>query len=287
MTTKNYLYIYAKSFNWSGFFLPKKIYYKCSVLYDFCRTIDNIADQNKDLESKKRELEEYRKKFEQKNKDDHVIKNMWNLMNEKNISKKIVEDLFDGVNSDLKEEVRIKTEKELLIYSYRVAGTVGLMMAKIFDVKKKESLQRAIDLGIAMQLTNIARDVIEDEKRNRIYLIKSSNDIFKSIKNIILKADSFYDSSFEGIKDIPLRSRFSIIVARRVYRQIGKKILDVKDIESYRKAGKIYVSNFGKIIQTLFSLKDLIILFFIKKKKHEKEIEYNLINEDIGLNERI
>ena len=138
-----------------------------------------------------------------------------------------------------------------------------------------------------MQLTNIARDVIEDEKRNRIYLIKSSNDIFKSIKNIILKADSFYDSSFEGIKDIPLRSRFSIIVARRVYRQIGKKILDVKDIESYRKAGKIYVSNFGKIIQTLFSLKDLIILFFIKKKKHEKEIEYNLINEDIGLNERI
>ena len=287
MTTKNYLSIYAKSFNWSGFFLPKKIYYKCSVLYDFCRTIDNIADQNKDLESKKRELEEYRKKFEQKNKDDHVIKNMWNLMNEKNISKKIVEDLFDGVNSDLKEEVRIKTEKELLIYSYRVAGTVGLMMAKIFDVKKKESLQRAIDLGIAMQLTNIARDVIEDEKRNRIYLIKSSNDIFKSIKNIILKADSFYDSSFEGIKDIPLRSRFSIIVARRVYRQIGKKILDVKDIESYRKAGKIYVSNFGKIIQTLFSLKDLIILFFIKKKKHEKEIEYNLINEDIGLNERI
>ena len=287
MTTKNYLSIYAKSFNWSGFFLPKKIYYKCSVLYDFCRTIDNIADQNKDLEIKKKELGEFRKKFEQKNKDDGVIKNMWDLMNEKNISKKIVEDLFDGINSDLKKEVRIETEKELLIYSYRVAGTVGLMMAKIFDVKKKESLQRAIDLGIAMQLTNIARDVIEDEKRNRIYLIKSSNDIFKSIKNIILKADSFYDSSFEGIKDIPLRSRFSIIVARRVYRQIGKKILDVKDIESYRKAGKIYVSNFGKIIQTLFSLKDLIILFFIKKKKHEKEIEYNLINEDIGLNERI
>ena len=52
MNTKNYLSIYAKSFNWSGFFLPKKIYYKCSVLYDFCRTIDNIADQNKDLEIK-------------------------------------------------------------------------------------------------------------------------------------------------------------------------------------------------------------------------------------------
>ena len=287
MTTKNYLSIYAKSFNWSGFFLPKKIYYKCSVLYDFCRTIDNIADQNKDLEIKKKELEEFRKKFEQKDKNDSVIKNMWNLMSERNISKKIVDDLFDGVNSDLKKEVRIETEKELLIYSYRVAGTVGLMMAKIFGVKKKESLQRAIDLGIAMQLTNIARDVVEDEKKNRVYLIKSSNDIFKSIKNIILKADSFYDSSFEGIRDIPLNSRFSIIVARRVYRQIGKKILDKKDIQNYRRSGKIYVSNFGKIIQTLFSLKDLIILFFLKKKKYEKELEYNLISEDIGLNERI
>jgi phytoene synthase len=287
MTTKNYLSIYAKSFNWSGFFLPKKIYYKCSVLYDFCRTIDNIADQNKDLEIKKKELEEFRKKFEQKDKNDSVIKNMWNLMSERNISKKIVDDLFDGVNSDLKKEVRIETEKELLIYSYRVAGTVGLMMAKIFGVKKKESLQRAIDLGIAMQLTNIARDVVEDEKKNRVYLIKSSNDIFKSIKNIILKADSFYDSSFEGIRDIPLNSRFSIIVARRVYRQIGKKILDKKDIQNYRRSGKIYVSNFGKVIQTLFSLKDLIILFFLKKKKYEKELEYNLISEDIGLNERI
>ena len=287
MTTKNYLSIYAKSFNWSGFFLPKKIYYKCSVLYDFCRTIDNIADQNKDLEIKKKELEEFRKKFEQKDKNDSVIKNMWNLMSERNISKKIVDDLFDGVNSDLKKEVRIETEKELLIYSYRVAGTVGLMMAKIFGVKKKESLQRAIDLGIAMQLTNIARDVVEDEKKNRVYLIKNSSDVFKSIKNIILKADSFYDSSFEGIRDIPLNSRFSIIVARRVYRQIGKKILDKKDIQNYRQSGKIYVSNFGKVIQTLFSLKDLIILFFLKKKKYEKELEYNLISEDIGLNERI
>ena len=137
MTTKNYLSIYAKSFNWSGFFLPKKIYYKCSVLYDFCRTLDNIADQNKDLEIKKKELGQFRNKFEQKNQEDRVIKNMWDLMNEKSISKKIVEDLFDGINSDLKNEVKIETEKELLIYSYRVAGTVGLMMAKIFGVKKK------------------------------------------------------------------------------------------------------------------------------------------------------
>ena len=287
MTTKNYLSIYAKSFNWSGFFLPKKIYSKCSILYDFCRTIDNIADQNVELEIRKKELQEFKTKFEQRNKNDSVIKNMWDLMDKRNISKKIVDDLFDGVNSDLKKEVRIKTEKELLVYSYRVAGTVGLMMAKIFGVEKRESLQRAIDLGIAMQLTNIARDVVEDEKKNRTYLIKESKDTFLDIKNTISKADTFYDSSFEGIKDIPLSCRFSIIVARRLYRHIGKKILEKKDITNYEKAGKIYVSNFSKIIQTILSLVDLIRLFFIRPKEYEKKIEYNLINEDISLNERI
>ena len=56
---------------------------------------------------------------------------------------------------------------------------------------------------------------------------------------------------------------------------------------NYKKAGKIYVSNFGKIIQTILSLWDLVVLFFIKQKKHEKENEYNLINEDIGLNGKI
>ena len=287
MTTKNYLSIYAKSFNWSGFFLPKKIYSKCSILYDFCRTIDNIADQNVELEIRKKELQEFKTKFEQRNKNDSVIKNMWDLMNEKNISKKIVDDLFDGVNSDLKKEVKIKSKKELLVYSYRVAGTVGLMMAKIFGVQKKESLQRAIDLGIAMQLTNIARDVVEDEKRNRTYLIEESKDTFLNIRNTISKADTFYDNSFEGIKDIPLRCRFSIIVARRIYRHIGKKILEKKDIANYKKAGKIYVSNFSKIIQTILSLLDLIKLFFIRSKEYENKIEYNLINEDIRLNERI
>ena len=287
MTTKNYLSIYAKSFNWSGFFLPKKIYFKCSVLYDFCRTIDNIADQSLGLEMKKKELQAFKKKFEEKSENNSVIKNMWNLMEERNISRKIVEDLFDGVNSDLKKEVRIKTEKELLIYSYRVAGTVGLMMAKIFGVKKKESLQRAIDLGIAMQLTNISRDVIEDRKNNRTYFIEKSKDTFLDIKNTISKAETFYESSFEGIKDIPFSCRFSIIVARRVYRHIGKKILEKKDIVSYEKAGKIYVSNFEKIIQTILSLADLIKLFFVRPGEYKQKMEYNLICEEISLNERI
>jgi phytoene synthase len=283
MNTKNYLSIYAKSFNWSGFFLPKKIYYKCSVLYDFCRTIDNIADQNKDLEIKKKELGEFRKKFEQKNKDDGVIKNMWDLMNEKNISKKIVEDLFDGINSDLKKEVRIETEKELLIYSYRVAGTVGLMMAKIFGVKKKESLQRAIDLGIAMQLTNIARDVLEDKNRNRKYI----NSNFETIEDTIKFADIFYKRSFSAISEIPFLSRFAILVARRVYREIGNEILKKKNMENYKSAGKIYVSSLGKFNQTILSILDMFNLYYSKKDNEIERKEHTLIKEEINLDERI
>ena len=287
MSTKNYLSIYAKSFNWSGFFLPKNIYTKCSKLYDFCRTVDNIADQEASLDYKKKELIKFRTNFENKDFKNEVIKNMWELIDEFNISQKIVADLFDGVESDIRKEVKIKNEKELFIYSYRVAGTVGLMMAKIFNIKKKESLQRAMYLGIAMQLTNIARDVIEDGKKNRVYLVNYTKDTLVNIKKIIYTADTFYNSSFVGIKDIPLSCRFSIIVARRVYRQIGNKIFNIKDINTYKKSGKIYVSNFGKILQTIFSIFDFIILFFSISKKLDKKYEYNLINEDISLDERI
>ena len=134
---KNYLTIYAKSFNWAGFFLPKKVYKKCSSLYDFCRTIDDIADQELTLEIKIKQFKEFKNNFENKDFKNQIIKNMYELINDTMISKKIVYDLFDGVESDLKNEVKISSKKELLIYSYRVAGTVGLMMAKILKVKKQ------------------------------------------------------------------------------------------------------------------------------------------------------
>ena len=104
MSNKNYLSIYAKSFNWAGFFLPKTTYQKCSALYDFCRTIDNIADDQGELETKKKNLSTFKNDFINKNYDNIIIKNMWDLMGHHFISKKIVEDLFYGVESDLKKK---------------------------------------------------------------------------------------------------------------------------------------------------------------------------------------
>ena len=281
--TQNFLSIYAKSFNWAGFFLNKKIYQNSSNLYDFCRTLDDIADQDLELEIKKRKFKEFKNDFLDKNLRNVTIKKIYGLIKNFDISKTIILDLFDGVESDLKENVKFNSNKELIIYSYRVAGTVGLMMAKILKVSSKNSLKAAIDLGIAMQLTNIARDVIEDSKMNRSYI----NSNFESIIKTLKLADSFYESSFKSIKEIPLSSRFAILVARRVYREIGNKILNKKNMDNYKNSGKIYVSNFGKINQTLLSIFDLIKLVFSKPSEHLKKDEHNIINEQINLNERI
>lgn len=283
MLTKNYLAIYAKSFNWAGFFLPKKTYEKCSALYDFCREADNIADDENKIEIKKDNFIKFRNNFVNKNYDDSVIKNMWDLINEFSISTKIVDDLFEGINSDIKEHVKLNSKKELLIYSYRVAGTVGLMMAKILNVHKEQSLKSAIDLGIAMQLTNISRDVMEDKKNNRFYI----NESFEDIKTTIKLSEKFYENSFCSIKEIPLSFRFSILVARRVYRKIGYKILNKRNLENYKKSGKIYVSNIEKIIETFLSIFDLIKLSLISKNDNNINHDHNLINEEINLNERI
>ena len=283
MTNQNYLSIYAKSFNWAGFFLPKQTYQKCSALYDFCRVADNIADDNDTIESKKNKFKNFESNFNNKNFDDPIIKNMWDLVDEFNISLIIINDLFEGIKSDIKEKVKLNSKKELLIYSYRVAGTVGLLMAKILKVSKKSSLMSAIDLGIAMQLTNISRDVVEDLNNNRSYI----NENFEEIKSTLMLAEKFYENSFHSISKIPISFRFAILVARRIYRKIGYKILKKKNLENYRKSGKIYVSNLEKVIETFLSVFDLIKLVLIHKNDDHIEHDHLLINEELNLDERI
>ena len=73
MSDKNYLSVYAKSFNWAGFFLPKKTYKKCSALYDFCRVADNIADDEEKLEVKEIKFKQFKKDFVQKNFDNQIV----------------------------------------------------------------------------------------------------------------------------------------------------------------------------------------------------------------------
>jgi phytoene synthase len=134
-----------------------------------------------------------------------------------------------------------------------------------------------------MQLTNISRDVIEDLNNGRSYIDES----FEEIKSTIKLADNFYENSFYSIKEIPLSFRFSILIARRIYRKIGYKILNKRNLENYKKFGKIYVSNFEKLLETILSIFDLIRLFLINKNDDDIQHNHFLINEEIDLNERI
>jgi len=295
MTKKNYLALFAKSFNWAGFFLPKNVYHDCSKLYAFCRVLDDLVDEKIKLELRIKRFNEIKsifnknyeinnnKKILDQNEHEIIVKDMIILAEDNNIKRIILDDLIEGVGSDLKKKVYLRSVKDLLVYSYRVAGSVGLMMAKILNVNDTRSLKGAIDLGIAMQLTNIARDVTEDQKMNRQYIKPD----FENIEATLKLADLFYESSFTSINKIPFKYRFAIIVARRVYRQIGRKIMQKKNMESYEKSGKIYVNNFGKIYQTILSLFDFILLLLKDVETHQRIEEHKIISEEINLDERI
>ena len=294
MNKKNYLAIFAKSFNWAGFFLPKKIYEDSAKLYAFCRVLDDIADKETDLDSKIRSFDEMRnflkkyydtdnKEIFSSNENEKIVHDVTTLAKNNNIKKIILEDLVDGVASDLKKRIHIRSIKDLLVYCYRVAGTVGLMMSKILMVNDRRAFKGAIDLGIAMQLTNIARDVIEDKKMNREYIKPD----FENIQATLKLADMFYESSFSSIQKIPFRYKFSIVVARRIYRQIGRKILKKGNMENYEKSGKIYVNNFEKIYHTIISIIDLILVYLKEIESHQRAKEHAIISQEVDLDERI
>ena len=295
MTEKNYLAHFAKSFNWAGFFLPKNIYNDCSKIYAFCRVLDDLVDEKTSLELRTDRFNKiknvFEKAYEKTNSDKSlihqyeygsIVNDMIMIAYNNNIKKVILNDLIEGVGSDLKSKVYLRSVKDLLLYSYRVAGTVGLIMAKILNVNDTRSLKGAIDLGIAMQLTNIARDVIEDQKMNRQYIKPD----FENIEATLKLADMFYESSFSSIKNIPFKYRFAIIVARRVYRQIGRKIIKKGNMDNYEKSGKIYINYFGKIFQTFLSLFDLMILFLKNIEPHQRKREHEIISEDVSIDER-
>jgi phytoene synthase len=294
MMKKNYLALFAKSFNWAGFFLPRKIYDDCTTLYAFCRVLDDIGDEKNNLDTKIEKFNELKKffkiSFDLNNNDrsssyenEKIILDIITLAENNKIKRIVIEDLIDGVASDLKKRIHIRLVKDLLVYSYRVAGTVGLMMSRILNVNDRRALKGAIDLGIAMQLTNIARDVVEDKKMNREYIKPD----FENIQATLKLAEMFYDSSFSSIQKIPFRYKFSIIVARRIYRQIGRKILQKGNMENYTKSGKIYVNNFEKTYQTIISIFDLILVYLKEIEPHQRAEEHAIIGQEIDLDERI
>ncbi len=277
----------GKSFYWASFFLPKKNRIAASRLYSICRYLDDVADNSKlDTSSQIKNI------FNQIKENESSEINIFFKKN--NINLGILKDLIDGLISD-QQNVRVTDEKELIDYSYKVAGTVGLMMLPIINTKDAEARKHAIDLGIAMQLTNIARDVYEDAKMNRLYLPKewlgqvSVSDMIDnklddqkkrlielSIKNLIELSDKFYANGFSGMKFIPLRTRLAIFFAAKIYKGIGEKI---KSGGYVYKLERIYLNKLEKLWITIISIPEFLFLKNIFKSY--KPIRGSFKNENI------
>lgn len=149
-------------------------------------------------------------------------------------------ELLEGLAMDVRQ-ARYRTYEDLLVYCYRVAGTVGLMMAHIIGVRSPAAYRHAVDLGNAMQLTNIARDVLEDAGLGRVYLPESDGAaalspeavldpqqrqmVFETAVALLRRADPLYRSGTAGLRYLPFRAAVAVAAASAIYADIGTQLL--------------------------------------------------------------
>ncbi|TFW47072.1 phytoene/squalene synthase family protein [Bacillus altitudinis] len=234
---------HSKTFYRAFSMLPKKKRQAVWAVYSFCRRADDIVDESP---SPKEELASFQEAFNrflqgEVDRDDPMWVALEYTFQQFRMDESPFRDLLRGQEMDL-EQHRYETLDELLIYSYHVASTVGLMLLPIIAPRKKEQLKEAaISLGIGMQLTNILRDIGEDKaERNRIYLPKQVMDQFgyteqelqEGIVNqafqhvweyIAFEAEAYYEEFFDHLHEFPLYSRISVKAAAHFYKAILDK----------------------------------------------------------------
>ena len=292
----------AKTFFWASLFFSYTQRKNIKVLYSFCRYVDDISDSSfysKNEASKL--LDEIKKDLTNMESNNSIIKNFITLIKEKKINLSLPIELIKGVKKDL-NNINLNNMNDLIIYSYQVAGTVGLMMCSIMQVKNKILHIHAVELGIAMQLTNISRDIKEDLLRNRIYLPKSmrnfiyngiedllnndgkkkvfSNDIVK----LIHYSNEIYLCAQNGINGLPIKFKLPILIASKLYQQIGFEIIKYPTDLWYKR---FYVSYLKKILITFSCILNSLITVFSYHKKNNthKEVE-KILTKYLKTNER-
>ncbi len=185
-------------------------------------------------------------------------------------------ELLDGFAMDV-EHFRYESFDDTLLYCYHVAGVVGAMMAKIMGVKDPAVLNRAVDLGLAFQLTNIARDVMEDAADGRVYLPAewleaagaptdpaqfpgNEDKVFEVVDRLLKEADRYYSSAVFGIAHLPFRCAWAIAAARSVYGGIGSLVRargsdawrQRTSLSSTQKLTRVFTSLFTALNAVLF-----------------------------------
>jgi len=225
----------GRTFWWASLALPPDIRRDLATLYAFCRAVDDIADEG-DPSSARPRLDAIEAAIGGSTPPDAITSGYVELARRHGIPQRLPRELIDGVRTDLRD-VRIATEDELIRYCYRVASTVGLMICRVLDVSA-EGRPFAIDLGVAMQLTNIARDVGEDARSGRVYIPSewldhaqvfraaagdrtASHRAFAAAERLLDLAERYYRSADKGMVYLPRRARPGIIAASHNYERIG------------------------------------------------------------------
>ena len=248
----------SKTFYLASAFLPHNVKKKVLEVYAFCRLYDDIVDL----------------------KLDNNLDNLQPKIKHLNLNAKVIEQIKVGIDSD-RNFKRYNNIHELIQYSYRVAGCVGLIMCELLKVKNLKHKYHAIDLGIAMQLTNICRDISEDLINGRVYIPKTmlpkdnisikDEAVFICINELLILSEKYYESALCGIKYIPIRSRFSILLALRLYQAIGKKIKINKNKYLVKKINTTKFEKFFILILCFFEFLFMHLLS-LRKTQHNPEL---------------
>jgi phytoene synthase len=272
---------YGKSFRFAGRFLSAEVLQDCARLYHFCRVLDDVVDETDDGALALAAIQQVRLDLTNQTSSNPVVQDFISLSLRYQFDSATVQELLNGLASDL-VHAEFDSELELKRYCYRVAGVVGVFMCQIMGVDNKQALAHGIDLGIAMQMTNIARDVIEDAAAGRRYLpgdwvaglsaqelltpSSQKAEVAKlSIKRLLSEADSYYFSAWKGLKYLPLRNRIAIAVAAEVYRGIGVKLAR-RDFDIWH--GRV---RLGLVHKSVLAIKALLKLSRIKLQKYDDE----------------
>ncbi len=256
----------ARSFRWASAFLSRAQRRRVAALYAFCRAVDDLADADWATPDAQRDLARLHAALAAEPEGEALWppSYLWfrALCLESGIDFQVVRELLAGMRSDL-GIVRLQSDRDLIRYCYRAAGTVGLMMCAVLGVRDPRAWRHAIDLGIAMQLTNISRDVLEDAETCRVYLPAerlaaygvSPEDLVDGradpdavsivVDDVLSLAEGYYQSGDAGMRFLPTRARWAILVASRLYRGIGRRLRRRQSSDPLR--GRVVVPWFEKL----------------------------------------
>lgn len=257
---------YSKSFYISAKMLPAQKRWATFALYGFCRYADNLIDnpRNRSVEDLIQEVEylehEITCAYKSGESEHPVIQPLIYVAQKYHIPMEYPIDLLKGVKMDLTRK-RYETFDDLYVFCYRVAGVVGLMMTYVLGYKSDDVFKYAEKLGIAMQLTNILRDVQEDKNMGRIYLPqedlqrfglnecdimdeKMHGQLRALMKFQIKRAHRYYSEANKGIHLLNRNTQFAIFSASKIYHGILHKI-EARNYNPF--LGRVYVSQIKKV----------------------------------------